>query len=55
MRTDTLNRLFETIRRRHAIRLAEHRLACLDEHLLRDIGIDRPTIPGAVRHGHPAR
>ncbi len=55
MHTHTLTRFFETVRRRHAIRQAEHRLATLDEHLLRDIGLDRPGIPGAIRHGHPVR
>jgi uncharacterized protein YjiS (DUF1127 family) len=39
------------LRRWHAADLAERRLRGLDDHLLRDIGIDRADIGSVVRNG----
>jgi uncharacterized protein YjiS (DUF1127 family) len=45
----TLLERWHRLERRRAAALAEQRLAALDDHLLRDIGIERADIPGAVR------
>ena len=37
----SLSRLFRRIGQRHALRRERRRLAALDDHLLRDIGLDR--------------
>jgi uncharacterized protein YjiS (DUF1127 family) len=46
-----LDGLLARARRRHAERLARHRLHALDDHLLRDIGLDRASIDRALREG----
>ena len=46
-----LGGLFARARRRHAERLARRRLHALDEHLLRDMGLERASIDRALREG----
>jgi uncharacterized protein YjiS (DUF1127 family) len=43
--------LLARARRRHAARQAAHRMRMLDDHLLRDIGIDRADIDVLARQG----
>jgi hypothetical protein len=45
--------LLARARRRHADRLAHQRLHALDDHLLRDMGLERASIDRALREGRP--
>lgn len=48
---DALRSAWRHHARRRREDVAARRLARLDDHLLRDIGIDRADARGAVRHG----
>jgi uncharacterized protein YjiS (DUF1127 family) len=53
-RTPTLiGSLLARARRGHAERLAHQRLHALDDHLLRDMGLERASIDRALRDGRP--
>lgn len=46
-----LDRFLAGQKKSRNVRLARHRLRSLDDHLLRDIGIERGDIDEAVRYG----
>ena len=48
-RPPRLAALWRRLRRHHEAGIAGQRLAALDDHLLRDIGLDRADIAAAVR------
>jgi uncharacterized protein YjiS (DUF1127 family) len=50
-RLTLLERWHRRLQHRRATALAKHRLGQLDDHLLRDIGLDRADIDRWVRHG----
>jgi len=51
-RLTLLERWHRSLQRQRAAALARHRLRQLDDHLLRDIGIDRADIAEVVRRSH---